>query len=376
MKPILELADSHLQLTWEGDYLDGWSANRQRVGVYLEKHRISIKTESGEVFYLPYQELRQTQGFYEGEPVRFEWDGDTPRALVIQDSEFLPSLHRNVGNKASHIHNPANRSLRLKLTFAAAVSSIVIAASLYLWGIPTIASLATHYVPVSWEKKLGAGVMSYLAPPEKLCKNKELRQSVQLIFSGLIPVNSDIPYSFEISIIDSRIVNAFAAPGGYIGLYHGLIEQTKSPEELAGVLAHEVQHIVKRHSTRALLQQASSNILMSALTGDLSGAQAFGLASADNFFRLKNSREAEREADEEGMKMILEAGIDPEGMIHFFDHIKEYEENLPGIYKYLSSHPGTRSRVSHLNILAKHAPEGKTTKLIGNDLWDKIKKSC
>ncbi|MFQ5949536.1 MAG: M48 family metallopeptidase, partial [Nitrospiria bacterium] len=187
---------------------------------------------------------------------------------------------------------------------------------------------------------------------------------------------SDIPYTFQVSIIDAPMVNAFAAPGGYIGLYRGLIKQTGSAEELAGVLAHEVQHILKRHSTHALLQRASTKILVAALSGDVTGAQAFGLANAGNLALLKNSRRAEREADEEGMRMLLEAGIDPNGMIAFFDGIKEKEDKIPGIFKYLSSHPGTRNRIVHLKAFLDKSTQTDAKRLFEDGAWDKIKKSC
>jgi predicted Zn-dependent protease len=365
-----------VQLKWEGDYLDGQSANRQRISIHLGTGGIKFTTTAGEVLYLPYGTLRQTQGFYGGEPVRLEWGEDLPQALVIRDVAFLSSLHQKSGRTGRHFHNPANRYLRLKLTLAAAVASVVIAASLYIWGIPAMSAVVTSYVPVSWEEKLGAGVMSHLASPESLCKDETLRQAVDQIFARLIPAQSDIPYTFQISIIDAPMVNAFAAPGGYIGLYHGLIKQTGSPEELAAVLAHEVQHIIKRHSTRSLLQQASSKILMAALSGDVTGAQAFGLANAGYFALLKNSRRAEREADEEGLKMLLEAGIDPGGMVAFFEGMKEREDTIPGIFKYFSSHPGTQGRIRHLKTLLAQARQGTANNLIGDGAWNTIKKSC
>jgi len=365
-----------VQLKWEGDYLDGRSANCQGVTILLEPECVSLTTESGEVLRIPYRSLRQTQGFYEAEPIRLEWGGDLAEAIIIQESAFLSSLHQKAGRNAKHFHNPSNRSLRLKLTLAAAVASILIAVSLYLWGIPAMATAVTPYVPIPWEKKLGAGVMAHFASLENLCNDEVLLQSVDQILSRLISGRSDIPYTFEISIIDSPMVNAFAAPGGYIGLYHGLIKQTGSPEELAGVLAHEVQHIIKRHSTQALLQQASSQILMAALSGDVSGAQSFGLANAGQLVLLTNSRRAEREADMEGMKMLIASGIDPEGMITFFEGMKEKEDKMPGFFKYFSSHPGTQGRITHLKSLLKQAAQRPVKNIFKDGEWDKIKKSC
>ena len=71
-----------------------------------------------------------------------------------------------------------------------------------------------------------------------------------LTLTKALPSN---PYAFRVSVVDSPVVNAFAAPGGYIVIYKGLLKYTKSPEELAGVLAHEIEHVIHRHVTRMLL---------------------------------------------------------------------------------------------------------------------------
>src|SRR5207248_840587 len=88
------------------------------------------------------------------------------------------------------------------------------------------------------------------------------------------------PYTFRVAVVNSSIVNAVAAPGGHVILFRGLLERTDSAEELAGVLAHEVEHVLHRHVTRAIFQQASTGVLMAALVGDVSGVVAYGLAGA------------------------------------------------------------------------------------------------
>jgi predicted Zn-dependent protease len=75
-------------------------------------------------------------------------------------------------------------------------------------------------------------------------------------------------YTFRVMVVNDPIVNALAAPGGYILVFRGLLDRTRSPEELAGVLAHESQHVLKRHTTRALLENVSSGLLVAALMGE------------------------------------------------------------------------------------------------------------
>ena len=110
-------------------------------------------------------------------------------------------------------------------------------------------------------------------------------------------------------------INAFAAPGGQVVILRGLLEKTASPEQLAGVLAHELQHVYQRHTTRAILEQTATTFLLSAISGDLSGGLAWGLEGARTLGSLHYSRTHEREADIEGLRMMQAARLDPAAMI-------------------------------------------------------------
>src|SRR5207302_1800985 len=107
--------------------------------------------------------------------------------------------------------------------------------------------------------------------------------------------------------VDDGTVNAFAVPGGQVVLLRGLVERTRTPEELAGVLAHELQHVIQRHATRLLLQHASTGLVLVAVSGDITGAMAYGIESARMLGTLRYSRHLESEADVEGLRMLLAA---------------------------------------------------------------------
>src|SRR5260370_1392343 len=144
-------------------------------------------------------------------------------------------------------------------------------------------------------------------------------EEVPLQRGGRLPARPPgAPYTFRVYIVDVPVFNAFAAPGGTGVVFRGLLERTDSPEQLAGVLAHELQHVVQRHSTRAIVQHTSSGLLIAALTGDVTGPLAYGLEAARVLGQLRYSRDAEEEADTEGLKMLLAARVDPAGMIAFF----------------------------------------------------------
>ena len=365
-----------MKTDWEGYYLDGRSAARHRVAIRLMRSGLEVTTEAGTLWW-PYPEIRQTQGFYAGEEVRLERGGEIPEALLVSDAAFLSALHRVAPELATRFHDPARRRMRAKLTLVAALAVIGITTALYLWGIPAIAGIVASQVPASWEEGLGEAVVENLAPAPKRCTDPTLTRAVEEITITLTRTLPSSHYTFRVMVVDNPTVNAIAAPGGFIVLFRGLVERTQTPEELAGVLAHEVQHILKRHATRLLVQNASTGLLVAALTGDASGAMRFGLEGARILGILRYSRGHEEEADLEGIRMLIAARIDPAGLIRFFESLKDKEQGKegPAFLTYLSTHPSTADRVERLKALAAKA-DGKWITLLPDLQWREITQIC
>ena len=169
-------------------------------------------------------------------------------------------------------------------------------------------------------------------------------------------------------------MNALAAPGGYMVVFKGLLDQAESPEELAGVLAHELQHIQQRHATKMLVQHASTGLLLMALTGDVTGVMAYGLESARVLGQLQYSRLAEQEADREGMRLLVAARVDPAGMLAFFDELAK-GEHPRRVLRYLSTHPSPSDRIAALRALAGGGPRVPTP-VLTHQQWQDLKAIC
>jgi hypothetical protein len=142
-----------MKTQWEGHYLDGRTATRQRVAIRLMRSGLEILAEQGTTLWWPYAEIRQTQGSYAGEEVRLERGGEIPEVLLVADAAFLTELHRVTPEVATRFHNPASRRTRARLTVIAALAVIGITTALYLWGIPAAAGIVAARVPVSWEEQ-------------------------------------------------------------------------------------------------------------------------------------------------------------------------------------------------------------------------------
>lgn len=364
------------RISWKGHYLDGKTAEKQAVEIQLHNEGLRISTQSGNTFLWPYQEIRQTQGFYRNEPVRLERGGELPEILTTDDVEFLTSLHHFVPEAAKRFHNPAFRNLRLRLVLYAAIGLIAVGVFTYVWGIPLLAEAVAPHVPIAWEKGMGQSALNVLAPEESRCKDKALKQAIDEIVTRLNPPGSG-SYDFKVFVVNSPIFNAIALPGGNIIVFSGLLEKTGSPESLAAVLAHEMQHIKKRHATRKIIEDSSTGLMLSAVSGDVTGSMLYGMKIARTLATLSYSRRDEEEADAEGIKMMIAANLDPEATISFFQIVKGKTSGL-NIPRYLSTHPDTIQRISRIkSIIAQSETSHRFyTKLSCGSSWEQIKKSC
>ena len=182
-------------------------------------------------------------------------------------------------------------------------------------------------------------------------------------------------YHFTITVADDSVINAFAAPGGAVVMNLGLLEATRTPEELAGVLAHEVQHVLLHHHMRGLAREVPLRIALAALfggdgVGELAGRTAGTLAS------LRYRRGDEEEADREGLRLLQAARIDPRGMVTFFNTLAAEGREAPRLAKYLSSHPETADRIASLQRLISAAGETAPLPLLPDYPWERIAGSC
>lgn len=212
-----------------------------------------------------------------------------------------------------------------------------------------LAGFVAARVPMEEERNLGHAGLTRMLAQAKVRDGGESARAVREIGARL---TSKSFYRYEFHVVEDAVVNAYALPGGFVVVHSGLIAATARPEELAAVLAHEVQHVELRHSLKNLVKQFGLVALWSLTTGDL-GATVAGEA-AQRMLGLSFSREAEREADEKGVTALLTAGIDPSGMPAFFGRLAaQGGRSLPGL---LATHPSSADREHSLAELIRSLP--------------------
>lgn len=183
---------------------------------------------------------------------------------------------------------------------------------------------------------------------------------------GFAPGNTDYPWTFK--VMNSQDINAFALPGGFIYVNRGVLEAADDEAQVAGVIAHEMGHVVMRHGThqasQAMLAQMPLAILGGVLgqSGSLTAQLAeVGIGLGVNSLMLKNSRSAESQADQVGTYILYQAGYDPHAMAQFFEIIeKKYPQRT---IEFFSDHPNPEYRVAKVDALIPQlgpAKQGRT----------------
>lgn len=231
--------------------------------------------------------------------------------------------------------------------------------------LPELGDSASQDLSPAAEKRLGDRIMRSIWPDPSVIDDPLVLEYIEQLWQtllgsarkrGEISQDLDSLYAWEPFVVQDRTVNAFALPGGYIGVHLGLLAMTATPDELASVLAHEMSHVTQRHIARTIGVQsrqgwvslASLILGIMAASRDPAAAQAviMGGQAASLQGQLNFSRDMEREADRVGFGILTTAGFAPSGMAQMFEHLQMASRlNDDGSYPYLRTHPLTTERI-------------------------------
>ncbi len=235
-------------------------------------------------------------------------------------------------------------------------------------GLPDLGESSQSDLSPAMEQKLGASIMREIRWQEpSFVNDPEVSAYVNRLGLRLAGGVPGVKQDFEFFVLKDPTLNAFALPGGFIGVHTGLILAAQSESELAGVLGHEISHVTQHHIARSLGNQGKSSVIMLASllvavlaarsNSQLSQAALAGGSAASMQSQLNYSRDFEREADRIGLQTLEGAGFDVRGMEAFFERLQRdsriYENNAPA---YLRTHPLTTERIADMENRVQGMP--------------------
>lgn len=244
--------------------------------------------------------------------------------------------------------------------------------------LPDIGSPAEAMLSLDDEYQIGRMIVRGLRDQDQILEDPEVAEYVRSLGYKLSSQAHDGAQKFNFFMVNDRSINAFALPGGFIGVNSGLLLETKTESELAGVLAHEIAHVTQRHIARSIAAQSRSSLVSTAamLAAILVGAAAgggdaamAGMAAAQSLAiqqQISFTRSNETEADRVGLGILARSGFDPNGMPAFFETMSRRagtsEANMPEM---LRTHPVTVNRIAETKeradqIKAEVAPQPDT----------------
>lgn len=342
--------------------------------VQLQPAGVSASAPDGQVFLIPYRECQIEIGGFSGKMV-FCRNADRSVTIFCEDPKFVKSLslassgmldeQLQAGQKKQR--GESRRQWGLGTVCFVVLLAMVVAA---YFGIRYGATEAVHSLPTSVDVKIGEAAFSSMDLGGPEVNNQVVVRAMQSIVNRLAPEAAIDGLEFEIHVVTSPMINAFALPGGTMVIYTGLIKNADNAEQVASVLAHEMAHATKRHGLQRIARSMGIWAGVSLLIGDVgglmgAGADLFQIASVNSY-----SRGQETEADEEGARMMHAAGIDPSQMAKFFEMLEAEHGDVPDFFAWISTHPDHASRITSVEKMVASFPEKDYEPL---DLdWDEI----
>lgn len=229
-------------------------------------------------------------------------------------------------------------------------------------------SLTACGISQQQEVELGQDYARQINSQLPIVNDPEINRYVNVLGDEIARRTSRADLDWRFYIVDSKEVNAFAVPGGFIYVNRGLVERTTRMDELAGVLGHEIGHVVRRHSIEQMEKAQGANlgvtlacVLTSVCNSQIAGA-AINIAGGAVFARF--SRQDELEADQEAIANTVRAGISPQGIITMFQKlIAERSRRPAGVAGWFSTHPLEEDRIERAQASINAIPSASRTRL-------------
>jgi len=313
-----------------GWFFDGQTPQRHPVVLTLARHALEIKHRDwSNPRHWPYPAIQVADLLEDGGARLCRSDSEErlvvgPAALALL-GESVPALSARGRRRRS----------RSRAITAVAATIATVALFYFAWG--PVADVLATMMPDSVADAIGRAAVAQLTSGRRRCGAPAGNAILEGLMTRLAASVSP-PRHFRARVVETADVNAFAVPGGSIVIFRGVLDNSQSPNELAGVLAHEMGHVIENHPQRLLVRYSGLSLLSAGLLGDTSFANL-----GTTLVTLSYSREFESEADAKAIDLLAAANMDTSGLASFLARI-EKRSSSEVLSTYLSSHPPTAKR--------------------------------
>jgi beta-barrel assembly-enhancing protease len=320
--------------------------------LFAHEYALKFVSEAGEV-ELPYDAMEISFGTRKDPRVTFT-SGRQPDCVLVASNEditrelaFRRNGHLRRQVEAWREQVEGRRRLVLTALFCGVFVGLSALAGVAVeWLMPRL----IDRVPVAWEKELGQKVAAEVRKEFKVSGDTNVAAQLTTLVTRLTKALPKHEYEFRVTLLADPEPNAFALPGGGIFVNMGLLRLCTNTVEVAGVLAHEISHVTRRHGLRTMVTTVGPAKAVGAVLGDSHGFLSALAAGSHLLVGMSFSRDFEREADEGGFDLMLAAGLDPRGLEQGLKRIQQFEQRMGGggAPNALRTHPPTPERMERL----------------------------
>jgi predicted Zn-dependent protease len=231
-----------------------------------------------------------------------------------------------------------------------------------LTGLAFAATISGCAISTQQEVQMGTDYAQQINAQLPIVQDPEVVRYINLLGDSIARLADDRGLDWRFFVVNASEVNAFAVPGGYIYVNRGLIDRAQRMDQLAGVLGHEIAHVTERHSVQQMEQMQGANVgvtlacVLTSVCNNQAAAAAINIGGSAVF--AKFSRDDETEADAEGVKNVVRAGIDPRGIPEMFRILLDERQRSPSsVSSWFATHPLEEDRIRETEtIIAKINP--------------------
>ncbi len=326
----------------KGTYYGGYSSTPHQAEIDIVPGGLEIRNEGNfsEGIFWPSDKVK----FRNYQNKFFHFSYENGEKLESFEVEFTDKSIYKLANKhyKPFIDEISYKLLyyRLKIVIPLAFGVIGLLAGIYLYVLPEFAGQLASQLPQGIEEKIGDHLHNSISEDIVI----DYEKSIELNdFYKALHHKTSYNYKFYV-VADSNVVNAFAAPGGHIYVFQGILRKIKTPEQLSSLMFHEMGHIENKHTIKYLFRAISRSVFLNLVTSDINGIAGFLAENLNVFYTLKYSKELEEEADLYAISQMTTSQLNIDGMVDLFKVLKEEEIDIT-IPEFLSTHPLTDNRI-------------------------------